>query len=101
MVCCCSVLTEAGILPHLASHVVYDDKKLDILTEVCWVLTYLTASYVFILLFFSSNILSSLELRYKTTEIMSGMVMVQSRKWGTCRLGNLGTWLRSAEYTIV
>ena len=43
----CSVLTEAGILPHLASHVLYDAKKLDILTEVCWVLTYLTAWYVF------------------------------------------------------
>ena len=40
------MLTEAGILPHLASHVVYDAKKLEILTEVCWVLTYLTASYV-------------------------------------------------------
>jgi len=44
----CSTLTEAGILPHLASHVAYDAKKLDILTEVCWVLTYLTAWYVFI-----------------------------------------------------
>jgi len=39
----CSVLTEAGILPYLASHVVYDAEKLDILTEVGWVLTYLTA----------------------------------------------------------
>jgi len=43
--CCavCSVLIEACILPHLASHVTYDAKKLEILTEVCWVLTYLTA----------------------------------------------------------
>ena len=39
----CSVLTEANILPHLASHVIYDAKKQQILTEVLWVLTYLTA----------------------------------------------------------
>ena len=49
----CSMLTEAGILPHLASHVAYDAKKLDILTEVCWVLTYLTAWYIWLLYFVS------------------------------------------------
>ena len=38
-----STLTEAGILPHLASHLVYEADKLDVLTEVSWVLTYLTA----------------------------------------------------------
>jgi len=49
----CSMLTEAGILLHLASHVAYDAKKLDILTEVCWVLTYLTAWYIWLLYFVS------------------------------------------------
>jgi len=38
-----NLLTDAGILPQLAQHVKYDEDKLDILTEVCWVLTYLTA----------------------------------------------------------
>lgn len=38
-----NTLTEAGILPHLASHLVYEADKLDVLTEVSWVLTYLTA----------------------------------------------------------
>jgi hypothetical protein len=37
------LLTDAGILPELVSHLVYEKGRLDILAEVCWVLTYLTA----------------------------------------------------------
>jgi Armadillo/beta-catenin-like repeat len=41
-----SLLIDAGILPHLAHLIEYDEEKMDILTEICWVLTYLTAWYV-------------------------------------------------------
>jgi hypothetical protein len=47
----CSTLTDAGILPHLASHLVYEDDKLDILAEISWVLTYLTAWCVSLVFF--------------------------------------------------
>lgn len=37
------LLTDAGIVPHLSSLLVFDDDKREILSEVLWVLTYLTA----------------------------------------------------------
>jgi len=38
-----NVLMEFDVLSHLIKHLVYDAKATDILTEVCWLLTYLTA----------------------------------------------------------
>lgn len=38
-----NLLTEAGILPVIATHIEHDNEKLDVLTEICWLLTYLTA----------------------------------------------------------
>jgi len=46
VMCDCRVMIDHGIISHMAGHLVFAVDKLDVTSEVSWLMTYLAARYV-------------------------------------------------------